>query len=430
MQRLIWIAILTAFFGMGSLSAKDWKSGERTPYRDRSMSARETERAAAAAVAVARATLEIADERPLLPDTRPRSAVAPDRHGDAGDTGRTDAQGQSLSSMRIEFCKTAVVQELLPAQLVVAHWARGCIAGDRQERDLRRLLTPLGWNIGQANTDQIQFVDLPQTEPCPQSMLYQNGVIVKSWVGYQDPSFLSHELRRAWDSAPTPLQNVETAGPAGAIHAQPYIQTVLNWWKEHVGERTKASFSWDRTGAQTFPLLAKGDWTAEALFGKSGRVEVSVVGSKSLPIDSFGFGYRVLGTDLSIDVDPIVLKGISRKLGLVKNEWYRRVPSLESDRTASSQLGLMTAWTIATILRDLCSLLHPTCDLQLGGNVSATAVLNAELLTIDFQHAPSVKLVALFTFQLSIQRIEIGERNIHVEFGGSRLVKSRDFEVR
>ena len=68
-------------------------------------------------------------------------------------------------------------------------------------------------------------------------------------------------------------------------------------------------------------------------------------------------------------------------------------------------------------------------DLLLGGNVSASAVLLGETITVDFQQCPSVKLVALFTFHLSVKQVVITEENVHVEFGGSRLVKSRDFAV-
>ena len=89
----------------------------------------------------------------------------------------------------------------------------------------------------------------------------------------------------------------------------------------------------------------------------------------------------------------------------------------------------MGIWTITTVVRDIFALLNPTCDLQLGGNVAATGVLKSDTLTVEFQQCPSVKLVALFTFQLAIKRVEITEHSIRVVFSGSRLVKERTFQV-
>ena len=390
-------------------------------------------RKASAAVAVARAALEIADERPILPDMRIRQAVFDSEQQSVEDGSYQRAlQKKHLTPMRIEFAKEVVINEILPAQLVIGHWAFGCQAGDRLERDIRRVLTPLGWKIGNSIGDTIQFIHIPQTEPCPKVNLYQNGVIVKSWEGYHDPAFLSNELRRAWDSAPTLPQQTATARPAGVIHARAQIQSVFDWWRKEVGDGVTGSINWDRTGAQTFPLLAQGDWSAVAIFGKSGRIEVSAYGAKALPVDSLGFGYRVIGDDMSFDCDPVLVKGLVARLGAgskqgsLKNGTYG---TEERKDIVPARIGLMGIWTIATVVRDIFSLLNPTCDLQLGGNVAATGVLRGDTLTIDFQQCPSVKLVALFTFQLAVKQVEITEKSIRVVFSGSRFVKERTFQV-
>ena len=395
-----------------------------------------TYRKAVAAVAIARAALEIAEERPILPDTRTRQAAFDlGKSSEQGDSGRGGVEEQIPTPMRIEFPTAVVMNETLPAQLMIGHWARGCPAGDRLERDIRRLLTPLGWQIGNSSGDSIQFIHIPQTEPCPKVTLYQNGVILKSWEGYQDPAFLSNELRRAWDSAPTPSHLAATAGPAGVIHARSQIQSVFAWWRKEIGEGVTGSVNWDRTGAQAFPLLAQGDWTAQALFGKSGRIEVSAYGAKGLPVDSLGFGYRVIGDDMSFDCEPVLVKGLAAKLGAgsnqgtLENGTYATHGTDEWKEVVPAGFGLMGIWTITTVVRDIFALLNPTCDLQLGGNVSATGVLKSDTLTIDFQQCPSVKLVALFTFQLSVKRVEITEQSIRVVFSGSRIVKERTFQV-
>ena len=86
--------------------------------------------------------------------------------------------------------------------------------------------------------------------------------------------------------------------------------------------------------------------------------------------------------------------------------------------------------TIVSVIRGVWSILNPSADLQLGGNVSATAVLTGDTLAIDFQQCPSVRLVALFTFQLGVKRVEITDSTVRVLFSGSRFIKERTFTVR
>jgi hypothetical protein len=416
------------------------------------------QRKAMAAIAVAAAALQIADERALLPNrgsqqTRFPETPLPDHPpiGDhvggvhvGGDHAVADPVADRVEEgvgdrlrvkragpMQIEFLPSPPVSDTLSAQLVVAHWRQGCAAGDRQERDLLRVLGPLGWRMGHSETDQIRFVPLPQHEPCPQLTLYQNGAILRSWNSYQNPAFLSQELRRAWDTAPTSLHHGVTAGSAGAIHARTQIDSAITWWRQTLGEGSRVSVRWDRTGAQTFPLLAQGDWSAVALFGQSGRVEVSWIGHTSIPIKSLGFAYRVLGEDLSLDFDPILVQGLAQRLTpSVRTRENLTVSRPESGEPQPSRLGLITIWTITSVVRELVSLLNPTCDLQLGGNLSATAALQGDQLAIDFQQPPSIKLVALFTFQLAVQRVEISTESVRLIFTGSRLVKERTFVVK
>ncbi len=356
---------------------------------------------ATATVAVARAIVEVANDRPQLPDQGPRYQAAP---------------------LVMSLAKSAIESEPMPAQLVVEMWESGCPHCVRQERDIHRVLGKLGWTIGNAQTDQIQFVIIPQTAVAPQSVLYQNGVEIKRWEGWQDPAFLSNELRKAWETSPTPSQTIAASGSAGAIQGQAQIRQVIEWVRANIGEGVQSEIRWDRSGAQSFPLLAKGDWSAVALFGKFGHVSVSAIGAKNLPIQSLGFTYTVAGDDISIDLDAIMIKGLALKVGPQSSPMAGSAP-------VPSQFGIMTAWTIVAIVRDIWSVLHPTCDLQLGGNVSATAVLTGDVLTVEFQQCPSIRLVALFTFNLGVKRVVITDANVHVDFTGSRLVKSRDFAV-
>ena len=359
-----------------------------------------------AAIAVARATLTLADEQPVLPDSPSRAVPR-------------------LVPLRIEVASEDHIAEVLPAQLVIGVWERGCPACLRLEHDIQSTLSPLGWQIGYRATDQIRFLHLSQMEAAPQIALYQNGIAIQQWNTYTTPAVLSRSLRTAWDSAPPLPAAVTMAGAGGTIHAKPQIDALFHWWREHIGEHVSATLSWDRTGAQTFPLLAKGDWSAVALCGRSGRCELAARGARNLPVDAIGFGYRVVGEDIVLDLDPLTFAGIARGLGPVSKETSKS----SGGAPTPVKLDPLTLWTVVSVLRDIWSLLHPTCDLQLGGNVSATMAMDGDRMTATFTQCPSIRIVALFTLQLQVQRIEITETAIRVVFGGSRLIKERTFVV-
>lgn len=324
-------------------------------------------------------------------------------------------QSKSPKPIEIEFVNQSPVSDSLPAQLVVRHWNRGCAQGNRQVRDINATLKPLKWIIGETADCQIMLIETEdQSYPCPTIELYQRGTMIKTWTGYQTTETLSRELLAAWNGAgPGPV--VAQAGPAGAIKGKQQIQDVLAWWKSNIGEGVKATARWDRTGAQTFPLLAKGDWSVNALCGKYGHAELSAKGSR-LPIDSIGVGYKVNGNDVTFDVDPLTISVL-------------KLNQPESIQAGPSEFGPSTLLTVVTVMRGIYSLLNPTCDLQLGGNVSATGVLNGDTLAVDFEACPSIKLVALFTFQLAVKRLEIKENSVRVLFTGSMIVKERTFAV-
>ena len=379
---------------------------------------------AMANVAVAIAQVQIANDRPELPNrTRPSNSFEP-RDAQDVQPGMEAARGSSIS---ISFNKVANIHEVLPAQLVISVWERGCIPCRRQEEEINRVLKPLNWTIGNAATDQIRFVHVPKETAVPHIELFQNGQLVKDWDGYQEPALLSFELRNAWDKAPGLLPSVQTSsGIAGSIHGQTQIRSAIDWFRRHVGEGVTAEWKWDRSGTQSLPLLARGDWSAMALFGGYGHMHLSAPDAIGLPVKTIGFTYRIRGDDVAIDLDDINFPGLALSLG--PNLPMR---SSECSGTASAppQLGILTAWSIVSMIKEVWSILHPTCDLQLGGSVGASAVLRNDQLEIDFQQPPTIKLVALFSFQLSVKRVEINERSVRIIFGGSRLVHERTFSV-
>lgn len=403
---------------------------------------------AVAAVAVARAQLELADARPELPDMHrsENNAGVADRRSESrstsprvettgapsdvaesqvpkSDRSRNPESPSTILPMKIEMARVGVISDILPAQLVVSTWERGCPACQRQERDIRTLLTPLNWTVGEHPTDQIRFAPVATTQTVPQIMLFQNGIEIRRWQGYQDPGMLSRELRAAWDAAGNRIESAAASGCAGEIQASSQIRTALDWWRKNVGTGRQAKFSWDRTGANSFPLLAKGDWSAKALFGEAGRIDLAVTGAVGLPVDAGGFSYRILGPDVVINADPIVIPGLATRLGPANSQQI-------SGAVPAQLVDPLTAWSIFSMLREIWQLLHPTCDLQLGGRISASAVLSDETLVLDFQECPSIKFVALFTFQLRVVRVEINESSVRLIFSGSRIVKERTFHVK
>jgi len=324
-------------------------------------------------------------------------------------------QGKLPEPIEVEFVNQAPVSDSLPAQMVVRHWKRGCAQGNRQVRDINSTLKPLRWIIGDSPDCQIMLMETEeQSYPCPTIELYQRGTIIKTWTGYQSTEVLSHELLAAWNGAgPAPV--ISQSGNAGAINGKQQIKDMLTWWRANIGEGVKATARWDRTGAQTFPLLAKGDWSVGALCGKYGHAELSAKGSK-LPIDAIGFGYKINNNDLTFDIDPLTISVL-------------KLNQPTSIQAGPSEFGPGTLLTVITVVRGIYSLLNPTCDLQLGGTVSATGVLAGDMLAIDFEACPSIKLVALFTFQLAVKRLEIKADSVRVVFTGSSLVKERTFAV-
>jgi hypothetical protein len=225
---------------------------------------------------------------------------------------------------------------------------------------------------------------------------------------------------------PAADQRVAAAGFGGAIKARVEVVKAFAFLRERVGENVPMTFSWDRTGSQHFALLRGQDWSTEAIFGRSGHIEVSAVGAKALPVTAVGFGYAVRGDDVSIDLDPVVIAGLSRKLD------FNPVRGAQRSAVSAAPVGFvdpLTAWTVFSILRSVWGVLNPQADLTLGGNVSATAVLTGDTLAIDFQQMPSIRLVMLFTFNLGVKRLEITPDSAMVYFSGSRWIKSRKFNL-
>lgn len=362
------------------------------------------------------AELKIANHRPAVAELRlgsPSSAPLELQHGDGG--------AHSMQPMSMSVPNVEIVSEVLPAQLVVGGWEKGCPVCNRLEADFLRLLSPLGWKIGRDSQDQIQFVHIPNTEPCPRITLYQNGNQSKKWDGYQDPAMLSRELRKAWDEELAhPQIRAMSTGSAGTIHAAAQIRRAISHLRTYVGEGNSSSISWDRNGASQISLLAKSEWAAEAIFGTTGRIQLASPNAIDLPLNEFAFDYRIAGRDVVVDADPVRLAGLANKLA----------PNRESRSSNSTSVGvigiddMLLIYNVFSMIRDIFSLLRPSCDVILPGQLSASAVLNGDTIVVEFIQPPTIRLVWLFTFNLTVKEVVITESNVHVKFravAGSRV---------
>lgn len=323
------------------------------------------------------------------------------------------------------------ISEPLPSQLVIRGWAKGCVSCDRLKRDVKTILGPLKWRIGETEDSQIQFVTIPTTQPAPSITLYQNGVVLKEWEGYQDPNMLSRELARAWTSAPVPAHPVPMSAVAGAIQAGSQTQHMFDYFRQYIGEGNQSTFTWDRNGSDSINLLSKTDWTGKALFGTNGRIQLDSPRAINLPVKTFVFDYLIRGADVTLDAGPVTIPGLADRMTI----------SEHPQAVGAGPVGLigiddlLLADQIFNLVKDIASLLWPTCDLQLPDQVMANAVLNGNVVTVTFDKGPSVCIKMLFRFQLKVTSVtftpptDTAHGNVHVEFTGSRFIRSRDFSI-
>jgi hypothetical protein len=182
-------------------------------------------------------------------------------------------------------------------------------------------------------------------------------------------------------------------------------------------------FSWKRTGGQTFPLLHSKpeQWTFANVFGDLGEFLVSAPGSK-LPVEPIVLGYRGSGENVVIRPEITIHKSRLMFTGDTSQAEYAASPA---------EFGPTTMLTIASTVKAIWELIHPHVDLTLGGTVSASCKLDDanDELTIDFRDCPGVKISAWFEFELQVKQVVIRPDNIHIEFSGSRWIKSRDLRV-
>jgi hypothetical protein len=210
-------------------------------------------------------------------------------------------------------------------------------------------------------------------------------------------------------------------GSAGTIHAKQQIQQFMAYMRRYIGEGNPVSVVWDHSEAK-LNLLHAADVQLKDVIGLSGRIQVDAPQSP-LPVKKVGTAYRMVGTGLVLDPEPFTIDGV--------DSMFKK----KSQAVGISPVGVfgvddaLLIYSIVCMCRDVFELLHPSADLSLPDQIAATAMLSSDTITISFDKAPSIRLCWIFSINLAIKSVSISDSNVHVEFSGSRWVKSRDFEV-
>lgn len=218
----------------------------------------------------------------------------------------------------------------------------------------------------------------------------------------------------------------DSVGSAGQIHCREAIELAIGFFRDRIGEGVPVKAIWDRTGGQTLPLIGSlpNTWTARNIFGRLGDFRFTAVGARNIPVDQAGFMYRIDGDDVVIDPDPMVIRGLAKS------------PIGDSVSSAQTPVGvdpISICWSVFSVLSLIWQVMHPKCDLQLGGSVEAEAVLSGDTIIVSFREMPSVRLTVIFEMMLSVTGLEISTEKVKMLLHGEGMIagriKSRELEV-
>lgn len=218
-------------------------------------------------------------------------------------------------------------------------------------------------------------------------------------------------------------EQIAGAGPvAGTLHVGPQVERVLAWWRENIGEGVKAAADWDASRDKpTISLLKGAAWTPPAIYGNSGEFRLSAIGSR-LPVTEASLRYRFVEGKLRLygetEIDASFL------------DLNRPASSVESVGSGEPVgFGPGTILTVFSILHGVWQILHPEVDVVLPGRISCSAVLVGDNLAVTFDRAPSIKVVAWWTFNLGVQSVDINAQRVRFGLTGSRWFKSKTFQI-
>ncbi len=219
-------------------------------------------------------------------------------------------------------------------------------------------------------------------------------------------------------------------GILGSIKGKEQIGDGIARFRQYIGYNNPVTFGMQRTGPQVFNILGSGQkLDAQSLLGDLGRFTINIKKGMLVPNtpSDIGFTYKVNGDDITIDIDPIVFRGLAKQLGMNDDE----IAAMEAH--PAGFIDPLTAWSIISMVRGIWGIFHPSCDLLLGGSVSCVVELKdidgVDTIDISFKDAPQIRFVMLFQFMLSVRHITASTERVHLDFEGSRWITKTDFPV-
>lgn len=213
-----------------------------------------------------------------------------------------------------------------------------------------------------------------------------------------------------------------SVGFAGQEFLTEWLQTVQGW----AGPKAKATIRLVRNGGLD-AILVKGTHTKQDVFGKSGRFEfVLTDGGDSLPIHEIKFGYRFETKDgkerFYVDQDEVEIEIPETNV----------FASSEPKQAYGCPL-VFVAYQVISWGYTIYEILHPTIDIYLGNEITASATLEDGSLNVQFEKAPSVR--AHWSFMWGLLKTEysrpltgvvLGRDGNQVQFHKSQLFRDVD----
>jgi hypothetical protein len=215
-------------------------------------------------------------------------------------------------------------------------------------------------------------------------------------------------------------QGYAATGGAGAIHARNGIQKFAAILRQRIGEGNHIAGLWDRSEAK-LNLFAAKDFGLKDWIGRQGRLQIDAPNAIGLPVKTMAISYDIVGDRIFLDAERF---GLELSL-LTPKQGYGAAPAqfVVLD-------DALFIYSVVQLMEAIWGLLHPSADIILPDQISWDCVLNGDTITITFDKSPSICLKWLMTFNLAVKKVVITDSNIHVEFSGSRWIKSRDFDVK
>lgn len=234
------------------------------------------------------------------------------------------------------------------------------------------------------------------------------------------------------DSAGAMSAKIGQERAVGAISCKTYIDQLFTYYNTYLPDGTKASFKWNRSGSEQFNLYGgkKVKLSAETLLGENGGFAFDIKYPDTMDEDAkllvreLAFTYGI-GKDgnMSFDIQRIIVHHLVTMIN-------QKLAIATGAEQPKGFIGIMTLWTVVSVVRDIWAITHPTLDLYLGSVVSASTYQANDTIYIDFKDCPQIRIVILFNFKLSLKQLVITHKRIDTIFTGSRLIKHYGFDIK